>query len=167
MTAFNARQDFTPLGSIFIALSCSFIVLCWRRGFFFSFLMKRLSVMVQLLQHKILPKTWPWTNFAQGQFTPEFERKCKPSHSSQRRKLFWVYKIGVILKFIHGATALNALSLWFQLNHFSPTVTLLNSITLIWIFNVVRFRIFLKMCCLKKLKVLSALSNDAVLKHTP
>jgi len=34
MTTFNA-QDFAPLGSIFIALSCSFLVLTWRRGFFF------------------------------------------------------------------------------------------------------------------------------------
>lgn len=34
MTAFNAGA-LAPLGSVFIALSCFFLVLSWRRGFFF------------------------------------------------------------------------------------------------------------------------------------
>lgn len=35
MAAFNAGV-FAPLGSVFIAPSCFFLVLTWRRGFFFS-----------------------------------------------------------------------------------------------------------------------------------
>lgn len=109
MAAFNAGA-FTPLGSVFIALSCFFLALTWRRGFFFSYLMKRLSVMMWLLQHKILPKTWPWTSFVQGEFSPEFQRRLNPPHALQRGKLLGVNKTGVSLKIHQRASILNAVS---------------------------------------------------------
>lgn len=74
-----------------------------------------------LLQHKILSKTWPWTNFVQGQFTPEFQRRWNPSCALQR-ELLGVNKTGVSLKIHHGASILNAVSDpgW---SHSAPSVT--------------------------------------------
>lgn len=85
-----------------------FFPLIWCRGC--------LSVMVWLLQHKILPKTRPWMHFVQGQFTPAFQRSLNPPHSSQSSEPLWVYKTGVMQKIPHGASVFNVLGLWSCLN---------------------------------------------------